>query len=81
MLNSNNISFIMASFHSVGNSSFAFTPRQEKVPEEVKQWVGCVGHSFFVKKFIKKAGKAVKKVVILFPIMQLVQLIKKRTQE
>jgi len=54
MLNSNNIYFIMASFHSVGNSTFAFTPRQEKVPEEVKQWVGCVGYSFFVKKVIKK---------------------------
>lgn len=44
----------MATFHNVGNGAFAFTPRQEKVPKEVKQWVGCVGYSFLVKKFIKK---------------------------
>jgi len=51
----------MATFHSVGNGSFAFTPRQEKVQKEVIQWVGLVAHQLFVQKSINK-DEAMKKI-------------------
>lgn len=44
----------MASFHSVGNSSFAFVPRQEKVDKLVKRKLGMIGHRFKYDKNYKR---------------------------